>query len=77
MATRMTAGLPLTSREMEVGRLVAAGLTNREIAKSLSLSVRTVECHLWSAYVKTGTGTRTRLLLWLAAHSQETVLSAG
>ncbi len=70
MAVRTAPGLPLTGREHEVARLVATGLTNRQIAKSLSLSVRTVECHLWSAYAKTGTGTRTRLTLWLASRGE-------
>jgi DNA-binding NarL/FixJ family response regulator len=63
----------LTERESEVARLVASGLTNREVAKQLSLSVRTVECHLWSAYVKTGTGTRTRLALWVIRQGQVSI----
>jgi hypothetical protein len=29
-----------------------------------------VECHLWACYRKTGTGTRTRLALWLARRGQ-------
>jgi DNA-binding NarL/FixJ family response regulator len=70
MAVRAEPGLPLTRRESEVARLAASGLTNRQIAKSLSVSVRTVECHLWSAYAKTGTGTRTRLTLWLARRGE-------
>jgi DNA-binding NarL/FixJ family response regulator len=73
MAVRTAPGLPLTGREREVALLAANGLTNRQIAKSLSVSVRTVECHLWSAYAKTGTGTRTRLTLWLAQHGQVSI----
>ena len=73
MAVRTAPGLPLTVRECEVARLVASRLTNREVASRLSLSVRTVECHLWSAYVKTSTGTRTRLVLWLARQGQLTL----
>jgi DNA-binding CsgD family transcriptional regulator len=65
MAVRTAPGLPLTGREREIARLVATGLTNRQVASRLSLSIRTVECHLSSAYVKTGTGTRTRLALWV------------
>lgn len=65
LSARTAPGLPLTGREREIARLVASGLTNRQIASRLCLSVRTVECHLWSAYTKTGTGTRTRLTLWL------------
>jgi DNA-binding NarL/FixJ family response regulator len=36
----------LTAREQEVARLVAEGLTNKEIAARLQLSVRTVESHV-------------------------------
>jgi pimeloyl-ACP methyl ester carboxylesterase/DNA-binding CsgD family transcriptional regulator len=42
----------LSSRELEVLELVAAGLTNDAIAERLSLSVRTVERHLTNTYVK-------------------------
>ena len=70
MAVRMVAGLPLSGRESEVACLAASGLTNRQIASSLCLSVRTVEAHLRSAYAKTETGTRTRLTIWLARHGQ-------
>ena len=73
MAVRMQTGLPLSDRESEVARLAAGGLTNRQIASSLCLSVRTVECHLWSCYRKTGTGTRTRLTLWLARRGQVSI----
>ena len=67
MVVMTEAGSPLSCRESEVARLAASGLTYRQIAQSLSLSVRTVECHLHTAYIKTGTGTRVRLVLWLAA----------
>jgi DNA-binding CsgD family transcriptional regulator len=49
--------------------LAAAGLTSREIAAQLFISVRTVECHLRAAYAKTGTGTRVRLANWLRSAS--------
>ena len=41
--------LPLTTREREIGNLVAAGLSNKEIADRLVVSVRTVEGHLYRA----------------------------
>lgn len=57
----------LTPRERETALLVAEGLTDRQIASRLSISERTVHAHLRSAYPRTRTGSRTRLLAWLAA----------
>ena len=44
--------LPVTPRELEVLRLVAAGKTNREIASELAISERTVERHLGNIFTK-------------------------
>ena len=44
--------LPLTTREREIANLVAAGLSNKQIAERLVVSVRTVEGHIYRACVK-------------------------
>jgi DNA-binding NarL/FixJ family response regulator len=48
----------LTAREREITALVRQGLSNRDIASELFLSVRTVESHLYQARIKTGQGAR-------------------
>ena len=50
---------PLTAREMEVLRLVAAGLPNQAIADHLVLSLATVKRHVANVYLKLGVGNRT------------------
>ena len=54
----------LTRRETEVAGLVARGLTNRDIATQLFLSVRTVEVHVDHILTKLGFRTRTQLAAW-------------
>jgi LuxR family maltose regulon positive regulatory protein len=54
---------PLTRREVEVLRLIAAGLRNQEIADQLCLSVSTVKRHIANAYGKLGVGHRTEALV--------------
>jgi DNA-binding CsgD family transcriptional regulator len=51
----------LTAREVEVARLVAGGLTSREVAGRLSVSIRTVDNHLASVYSKLGIARRSEL----------------
>jgi DNA-binding CsgD family transcriptional regulator len=53
--------LPLTDREAEIVMLIGAGLSNREIAERLTLSVRTVESHIYRAMLKTETSSRDQL----------------
>ncbi|TQC42217.1 LuxR family transcriptional regulator [Rhodococcus sp. WS4] len=53
--------LPLTSREREIVSLVGLGLSNRDIAKRLTLSVRTIEGHVYRATAKTGARSREEL----------------
>ncbi|WP_070029682.1 LuxR family transcriptional regulator AbsR2 [Streptomyces sp. F-1] len=59
--TSVLAGLvlgELTARQRQIVALAASGLSNREIAERLTLSVRTVGNHLYSAYTRLGTGDR-------------------
>jgi DNA-binding CsgD family transcriptional regulator len=58
----------LTRRETEVAALAARGLTNRDIAARLYLSVRTVEAHVDHILTKLGFRTRTQLAAW--AHEE-------
>lgn len=55
---------PLTDREREVLRLLAQGLSNKNIAQKLYLSVRTVEGHLGNIYGKLQVKSRTEAALW-------------
>jgi non-specific serine/threonine protein kinase len=58
----------LTRRETEVAGLVAAGLTNREIAERLVLSLRTVETHIDRILTKLGFRSRGQLTAWAHEH---------
>jgi DNA-binding NarL/FixJ family response regulator len=55
----------LTRRESEVARLVAEGLTNRQIAARLVLSVRTVETHVDRTMGKLDFHSRSQLAAWV------------
>jgi DNA-binding NarL/FixJ family response regulator len=53
--------LPVTSREREIATLIAAGLSNREIAEQLNLSIRTVEGHVYRTCFKLDVADRDEL----------------
>ncbi|HYR94981.1 MAG TPA: AAA family ATPase [Methylomirabilota bacterium] len=55
----------LTRRELEVARLVAQGLTNREIGARLTLSIRTAESHVEQIRAKLGFKTRAQIASWV------------
>jgi len=52
----------LSPREVEVLRLVADGLSNKEIARQLCISLRTVKYHTTSIYTKLNVGSRTQAI---------------
>jgi len=61
---------PLSEREHEVLRLLALGHTNQEIAKLLSISVRTVETHRAHLVRKLGLKTRAEIVRYALATGQ-------
>ena len=58
----------LTSRELEVFTLIAAGYTNKEIAEKIYVSVKTVEVHRSKIYSKLGITTRAELVQLAIKH---------
>ena len=68
---------PLSEREMEVLREAARGLPNKDIARRLNLSVRTIHTHLGNIFAKLGVGSRTEAVLlalrrgWIALDDTE------
>ncbi|MBV5261859.1 response regulator transcription factor [Synechococcus moorigangaii CMS01] len=65
MATEKTASeAALSEREIEIVDLVAAGLTNHEIATRLDISKRTVDNHISNILTKTATDNRVSLVRW-------------
>jgi DNA-binding NarL/FixJ family response regulator len=55
----------LTKRQREIALLVADGMTNREIAERMSLSVRTAESHVEQIRTKLGFHTRAQIAAWV------------
>jgi DNA-binding NarL/FixJ family response regulator len=53
----------ITDRELEVLGLAARGMSNRDIARELSISVRTVQTHLSNVFNKMGVGSRTEAVM--------------
>ena len=64
-------GSSFTSTERQVAQLVAAGRTNREVAKALFMSPHTVEAHLTRIYRSLGVRGRTELARVMAARTTD------
>jgi DNA-binding NarL/FixJ family response regulator len=62
----------LTKREEEIVRMVAEGLTNRQIFSALRLSSHTVKNHLFRIYEKLGISNRVELVLYALSSSPRT-----
>jgi DNA-binding CsgD family transcriptional regulator len=59
---------PLTPREREVAALIAAGLSNREIAGALTVTPRTAETHVTHILTKLRLARRSQVAAWALAH---------
>lgn len=55
---------PLTERELEILRLAAKGMSNKQIGVALSISDRTVQGHLANIYAKLHVSTRTEAVMY-------------
>ena len=57
----------LSNRELAVAERIARGLTNREIASDLTISVRTADRHVANILDKLGQSTRAQVAAWVVA----------
>lgn len=58
----------LSAREEQVLRLVVGGLANKQIARRLTISERTVKAHLTNVFARLGVTDRTQAALWASEH---------
>ena len=63
-----TPGVELTAREIEVLSCLAAGMSNKQVARSLDISIRTVAVHVSNLLRKTSSTSRTEAALWAVRH---------
>lgn len=59
-----TAISDLTARELEILQLLVNGKTNKEMARILVVSPKTIEFHLHNLYTKLNVRTRTEAVIW-------------
>jgi DNA-binding NarL/FixJ family response regulator len=62
--TRESVGATLTAREREVLKLVADGLPNKQIARALGITEKTVKAHMTKIFTAIGVTDRTAAALW-------------
>lgn len=62
----------MSPREIEVLRLVAQGLANKQIGRALGISERTVKAHLGRVFRQIGVADRTSAALWARDHLEPT-----
>jgi DNA-binding NarL/FixJ family response regulator len=61
--------LPLTAREMQISELVAAGLSNKEIARRLDIGLATTKSHVHNLLGKLRVHRRGQVALWMRDHA--------
>ena len=76
-AAAMPGGADLTPREAEVLRLIAAGHTNREIARGLFVTEATVKTHVNRIFAKTGAKDRVQAMRYAYTHGYANPASGG
>ncbi len=69
--------LPFTRREHEIANLVSRGLSNRDIAEATSLSIRTIEGHVYQASTKAGVSSRSELSALVRQFNADEATSHG
>lgn len=70
-APKLDGGLDrITPREREIAHLLSAGASNKEIAKRLNVTERTVKAHLTAVFRKLGVSGRLQLALFVLEHSR-------
>ena len=60
--------MELTAREIEVLDCLAAGMSNKQVARRLDISIRTVTVHVSNLLRKTRSASRTEAALWAVRH---------
>lgn len=66
--SRARPAVELTTREREVLSLVATGLANKQIARRLGITEKTVKTHMTSIFSTLGVSDRTQAALWASRH---------
>ena len=59
----LEAGEKLSTRELEILKLTARGMSNKDIALALSVNIRTVKAHLGEIFSKLGVASRTEAVI--------------
>lgn len=59
-------GIPLSAREREIAMLIGPGLTNKQIAARMNISIKTVETHLGRIFKKLGVKSRAQVVFLLS-----------